>query len=55
MDKPTIYDPYQVGPDIYVLPAYFPIPGMGVIAINAFVIKGEEPVLVDTGMGIASE
>jgi flavorubredoxin len=55
MDKPTIFEPFQVGPDIDILPAYFPIPGMGVIAINAFVIKGKEPVLVDTGMGIASE
>jgi flavorubredoxin len=55
MDKPTIFEPFQVGLDIYILPAYFPIPGMGVIAINAFVIKGKEPVLVDTGMGIASE
>jgi flavorubredoxin len=55
MDKPTIFEPFQVEPDIYILPAYFPIPGMGVIAINAFVIKGKEPVLVDTGMGIKSE
>ena len=55
MDKPTIYDPYQVAPDIYVLPAYFPIPSMGFLAVNAFVIKAKEPVLVDTGMGIQSE
>jgi flavorubredoxin len=55
MEKPTIFDPYQVGPDIYIVPAYFPIPSMGYIAANAFVIKGKEPVLVDTGMGIASE
>ncbi|MFO7460422.1 MAG: MBL fold metallo-hydrolase [Desulfatiglandales bacterium] len=47
MDKP-----YRVMPDIEVLPAYFPIPGMGFLPINAFVIKAEEPVLVDTGMGI---
>jgi flavorubredoxin len=55
MDKPTIFEPFQLAPDIYILPAYFPIPGMGVIAINAFVIKGKEPVLVDTGMGMGSE
>ena len=45
----------QVMPDIEVLPAYFPIPGMGFLAVNAFVIKAREPVLVDTGMGIDSE
>jgi hypothetical protein len=46
---------YQVMPDIEVLPAHFPIPGMGFLPVNAFVIKAKEPVLVDTGMGIESE
>ncbi len=50
MDKP-----YQAMPDIEVLPAHFPIPGMGFLPVNAFVIKAKEPVLVDTGMGIESE
>jgi flavorubredoxin len=49
MDKP-----YQAMPDIEVLPAHFPIPNMGFLAVNAFVIKAKEPVLVDTGMGIDS-
>jgi len=44
--------PYQVTSDIEILPAHFPIPGMGFLAVNAFVIKAGEPVLVDTGMGI---
>jgi len=46
---------YQVLPDVEVLPSHFPIPGMGFLQINAFVIKAKEPVLVDTGMGIDSE
>jgi flavorubredoxin len=37
---------------IYILPSFFPIPGMGFLAVNAFVINAKEPVLVDTGMGI---
>jgi glyoxylase-like metal-dependent hydrolase (beta-lactamase superfamily II) len=49
MDKP-----YQVAPDIHVLPAHLPIPGMGFLPVNAFVIKAREPVLVDTGMAIDS-
>jgi flavorubredoxin len=49
MDKP-----YKAMPDIEVLPAHFPIPNMGFLAVNAFVIKAKEPVLVDTGMGIDS-
>jgi len=47
--------PYEAMPGIAVLPAHFPIPSMGFLAVNAFVIKAEEPVLVDTGMGIDSE
>ena len=50
MDKP-----YQATPDVAVLPASFPVPGVGFLTINAFVIKAEEPVLIDTGMGIAGE
>jgi flavorubredoxin len=44
--------PHQAMPGIWVLPAHYPIPGMGFLPVNAFVIKGTEPVLVDTGMGI---
>jgi flavorubredoxin len=47
--------PYQATPDIEVLPAHFPIPGAGFLPVNAFVIKAQEPVLVDTGMGIESD
>jgi flavorubredoxin len=50
MDKP-----HQAMPDIEVLSSHFPIPGMGFLPVNAFVIKAKEPVLVDTGMGIESD
>lgn len=50
MDKPI-----QAMADVEILPAHFPIPGAGFLAVNAFVIKSREPVLVDTGMGIDSE
>ena len=36
--------------DIDILPSYFPIPGFGLIAVNAFVLKAQQPVLVDTGL-----
>jgi len=50
MDKP-----YQAMPGIDVLPAHFPVPGAGYLPVNAFVIRAQEPVLVDTGMGMDSE
>jgi flavorubredoxin len=50
-----MHRPYQAAADIAVLPSQFPIPGLGFLAVNAYVIKAEEPVLVDTGMGMDSE
>lgn len=50
MDKPTMFQSYQAAADIDVVPAYFPIPGLGILPVNAFVLKAAQPVLVDTGL-----
>ncbi len=50
MDKPTMFESKQCAPDITSLVSYIPVPGFGVLPVNAFVIKAREPVLVDTGM-----
>ena len=55
MDKPEIFDPYPAGPDIDVLPSFFPIPGLGIVPVNAFVLKAQEPVLVDAGLWALSD
>jgi glyoxylase-like metal-dependent hydrolase (beta-lactamase superfamily II) len=47
--------PYQAAPDVHVLPSHLPLPGIGVLPINAYVLLGEEPVLIDTGLGIFRE
>ena len=47
--------PYQAAPDVHVLPANLPIPGIGVLPINAYVLLAEEPVLIDTGLGMDSD
>jgi len=44
--------PYQAAPDVHVLPHNLPLPGIGVLPINAYVLLAEEPVLIDTGLGI---
>jgi len=46
---------YQAAPDIDVLTSAFPIPGLGFVPINAFVLQGAEPVLVDTGPVVQRE
>ena len=46
---------YKAAPDIDVLTSQFPIPGFELLALNAFVLHGEEPVLVDTGAVVESD
>ena len=50
MDKP-----FNVAGDIAVLPTHLPIPEMGLLPINGFIIKAREPVLVDNGLTMESE
>lgn len=45
---------YKATSDIEVITSSFPIPGFGFVPVNAFVLKGSEPVLVDTGTVVES-
>ena len=53
--EPALGQPYAACPDTHVIPTYWPIPNVGVLPMNAFVIKAAEPVLVDTGAAVLSE
>jgi flavorubredoxin len=44
--------PYRAAPDTWVLPSYLPVPGLGLITVNSYLIESREPVLVDTGMPV---
>ena len=35
--------------------AFMPVPGLGVLAVNSFLLKGPEPMLVDTGLAALAE
>lgn len=50
MDQPTLLPARPVGPDTELIPAYTPLPGLGVLPVNAFLVRAREPVLVDTGL-----
>jgi flavorubredoxin len=54
-EEAILIQSYKAAPDIEVLTSNFPIPGFGLVPINAFVIKGSEPVLVDTGAAVHSK
>jgi|1186.fasta_scaffold43654_1 glyoxylase-like metal-dependent hydrolase (beta-lactamase superfamily II) len=47
--------PYQGSSDVHVFPANLPLPGIGVLPINAYLVMAEQPVLVDTGIGFDSD
>ena len=47
--------PYQGSPDVHVFPAHLPLPGLGVLPVNAYLLMAEEPVLIDTGVGLDAD
>lgn len=50
MDHPILRPSRRVGPDTELLGAYAPLPGLGVLPVNSYLIHAREPVLLDTGM-----
>lgn len=50
MNEPTLLEPGLVAKDTTSITAYFPLPGLGLLPINAFLINAQQPVLVDTGL-----
>ncbi|MBM3925513.1 MAG: MBL fold metallo-hydrolase [SAR202 cluster bacterium] len=53
--QPQISKPYKANADTYVIPLFFPIPMLGALPINAYLIKAKEPVLVDTSAPVVRE
>jgi len=39
---------FQIAPDVWVIPESLPVPGVGRLPVNAMVVKGKEPMLVDS-------
>lgn len=48
MDSPTFIGASRVAPDTTSFRSFAPIPGLGILPINAHLIHAREPVLVDT-------
>ncbi len=55
MDKPIMLESRSVAPDTEAIISYAPIPGYGILPVNAFLINGEQPILVDTGLASLSD
>lgn len=48
-------EPYPATPEIDVLPNVLDIPGYGTITVNGFVLKAQDPMLIDTGTTLQSD
>jgi glyoxylase-like metal-dependent hydrolase (beta-lactamase superfamily II) len=54
-EAPVVYEPYAAAEGIHVIPAYLPVPGMGVLPASSYLVHGPEPLLVDCGPGGAGD
>ncbi|GAB89425.1 hypothetical protein GORHZ_061_00080 [Gordonia rhizosphera NBRC 16068] len=55
MQQPWVGDTFAALPDTHVIPTYWPVPGLGTIPMNAFLLRSAEPVLVDSGVEILDD
>ena len=55
MELPQMLEPFVVTENTFILPSTVPLPGLGTLPVNSYVIRGSEPVLVDTGLPAFSD
>lgn len=55
MNQPTLLPTRRVGADTDLLPSLVPLPGLGLLCVNAYVIHARQPVLVDTGLAVLGD
>lgn len=55
LDSPASGPPRTIHGAWNILPSWLPIPGMGVLPVNSFLMTGPEPVLVDTGLAVLAD
>jgi flavorubredoxin len=50
MQSPELLSPRQVAADTTLIASWVPLPGLGLLPCNSYVIRSAQPVLVDTGV-----
>ncbi|MGB8331668.1 MAG: MBL fold metallo-hydrolase [Polyangiales bacterium] len=50
MNGPISHGAFSIAPNITSLSSATPVPGFGILPVNAFLVEGSEPVLIDTGL-----
>jgi glyoxylase-like metal-dependent hydrolase (beta-lactamase superfamily II) len=55
LNQPKLFESRLVAAQTHVLSSYLPVPGYGVLPVNAFLIRGTQPILIDTGLAALSQ
>jgi len=55
MDTPFMAENIPLSHGTTLLPAFMPVPGLGSLAVNAFLVEADQPLLVDTGLAVLGE
>ncbi|HEX6928348.1 MAG TPA: MBL fold metallo-hydrolase [Gammaproteobacteria bacterium] len=55
MNAPAMQPSRTVAPDTISLAACIPVPGFGILPVNAYVVRAAEPMLIDTGLASLRE
>lgn len=55
LPQPHVGDPFAALPGTHVVPTYWPVPGLGTLPMNAFLLRSAEPVLIDTGTAVLGD
>lgn len=55
MDQATMFPARRVGADTDLLPACVPLPGLGILPVNAYVVHAAQPVLIDAGLPVLQD
>lgn len=55
IQAPLMLPPRRLSARWTMLPSYLPVPGLGALPVNSFLLSGPEPMLVDTGLAALGE
>ena len=55
IEIPTMLEPRRINDAWTVLPSWLPVPGLGALPVNSFLLKCVEPMLVDTGLAMLGD
>lgn len=44
--------PYRAADGVYMLPSHLPLGDLGLLPVNAYLVRARQPMLIDTGMAI---